>query len=78
MFSLNLSRTDEYDHLKELIEELDSIQRTLYHKIRDKTKLQTILRLIDVSKKLDDRLMTLFEAGYQCPQEIQFIKTSLM
>merc|ERR1712066_1026505 len=71
-------RTDEYDNLKELIQEFENIQTNLYHKANDKTKLETILRLIDISKKLDDRLKLLFEAGYQCSEEINFIKASIM
>ena len=71
-------RTDEYDSLKNLVGAFDEIQTNLYHKSSDKTKLDTILGLIDISKELDDRLRILFSAGYQCPSEIEFIKTSIM
>ena len=71
-------RTEEYVHLKDLSEGLGDIQRELYHKPSDQTLLETILGLINTSKKLEDRLRILFEAGYKCPAEIEFIKSSIM
>ena len=73
-----LPRTEEYVHLKDLSEGLGDIQRELYHKPSDQTLLETVLGLINTSKKLEDRLRILFEAGYKCPAEIEFIKSSIM
>ena len=71
-------RTDEYVNLKDLNEGLEDIQTELYHKPSDQTLLETILGLINISRRLEDRLRMLFETGYQCPAEINFLKTSIM
>ena len=71
-------RTEEYNHLNNIIQQFHQIQIVLYHGSSDNSKLETILGLIDVNKILDDRLQVLFKAGYNCPEEIYFINNLLM
>ena len=71
-------RSEEYQTLKEVLEEIDKVQNILYHDNNDKAKLDTILGLIEVTQVLDSRVQELFEDGYHCPQEVDFIKMMLM
>ena len=71
-------RNEEYETLKEVLEEIDKTQNLLYHDSNDKAKLDTILGLIEVTQLLDSRVQELFEDGYHCPQEVDFIKSVLM
>ena len=71
-------RNTEYETLKDAEAETDKIQRMLFH-IKDvDTRLDVILALIDLNELLDIRIQDLFEEGYQCPAEIDFIKFNLM
>ena len=74
-------RTEEYSYLNSINQQFHQIQTVLYHGHQgseENSKLETILGLIDVNKILDDRLQVLFKAGYNCPEEIYFIKNLLM
>ena len=71
-------RNTEYETLKDAEAETDEIQRMLFH-IKDvDTRLDVILALIDLNELLDIRIQDLFEEGYQCPAEMDFIKFNLM
>ena len=50
----------------------------LFHVGDEDTRLDVILALIDLNELLDVRIQDLFEEGYQCPAEIDFIKFNLM
>ena len=71
-------RNTEYETLKDAEAETDEIQRMLFH-IKDVgTRLDVILALIDINELLDIRIQDLFEEGYHCPAEMDFIKFNLM
>ena len=71
-------RNTEYETLKDAEAETDEIQRMLFH-IKDvDTRPDVILALIDLNELLDIRIQDLFEEGYQCPAEMDFIKFNLM
>ena len=75
---LYFSRTTEYETLKEVEVKTDEMQNLLFHAIDEDTRLDVTLALIDLNKLLDVRIQDLFEEGYQCPAEIDFIKFNLM
>ena len=75
---LYLSRTTEYETLKEVEVKTDEMQNLLFHAIDEDTRLDVTLALIDLNELLDVRIQDLFEEGYQCPAEIDFIKFNLM
>ena len=71
-------RNTEYETLKDAEAETDEIQSMLFHVGDADTRLDVILALIDLNELLDIRIQDLFEEGYQCPAEIDFIKFNLM
>ena len=71
-------RNTEYETLKDAEAETDQIQSMLFHVGDEDTRLDVILALIDLNELLDVRIQDLFEEGYQCPAEIDFIKFNLM
>ena len=71
-------RNTEYETLKDAEAETDEIQRMLFHIKDEDTRLDVILALIDLNELLDIRIQDLFEEGYQCPAEMDFIKFNLM
>ena len=75
---LSFSRTTEYETLKEVEVKTDEMQNLLFHAIDEDTRLDVTLALIDLNELLDVRIQDLFEEGYQCPAEIDFIKFNLM
>ena len=75
---LYFSRTTEYETLKEVEVKTDEMQNLLFHAIDEDTRLDVTLALIDLNELLDVRIQDLFEEGYQCPAEIDFIKFNLM
>ena len=75
---LYFSRTTEYETLKEVEVKTDEMQNLLFHAIDEDTRLDVTLALIDLNELLDVRIQDLFEEGYQCPAEIDFIKFDLM
>ena len=74
----NFFRNTEYETLKDAEAETDQIQSMLFHVGDEDTRLDVILALIDLNELLDVRIQDLFEEGYQCPAEIDFIKFNLM
>ena len=75
---LYFSRTTEYETLKEVEVKTDEMQNLLFHAIDEDTRLDVTLALIDLNELLDFRIQDLFQEGYQCPAEIDFIKFNLM
>ena len=75
---LYFSRTTEYETLKEVEVKTDEMQNLLFHALDEDTRLDVTLALIDLNELLDVRIQDLFEEGYQCPAEIDFIKFNLM
>ena len=71
-------RNTEYQTLKDAEAETDDIQSLLFHVEDEDKRLDVILALIDLNELLDIRIQDLFEEGYQCPAEIDFIKFNLM
>ena len=71
-------RNTEYETLKDAEAETDEIQSMLFHVGDADTRLDVILALIDLNELLDIRIQDLFEEGYQCPAEMDFIKFNLM
>ena len=60
------------------MEDLDEVQSDLFKSSTDNTKVDTIVGLLDIQEYLEARVQELFADKLQCPDELQFLKFSLM
>ena len=64
--------------MNDIMEDLDEVQSDLFKSSTDNTKVDTIVGLLDIQEYLETRVQELFADKLQCPDELQFLKFSLM
>ena len=58
----SMCRQDEYESLKKLMADVDSIQNNLFHSISGDTRLDTVMDIIDLQQHLETRVEKLFSS----------------
>ena len=73
----NSCEMEEYERTTSLMDNVNDIQKTLFHEYQDDTKRKVLLSLVDLMKAFDDRVRILFEeeSVLKCPGEIHMIKS---